>query len=125
MDDHLSDGGHLSIDLKWSHADALLFSHDATALTSRTDLGVLLCKVRLPSAIIYYPHLRCVHSPLQLRCGKLQWSYFRLCADYCITVLRGCELEVQCVALSCGSNRYIGNAAALQQTMNATLHKSY
>ena len=46
--------------------------------------------------------LSCIHSPLQLRCGKLQWSYFRLCADYCIAVLHESEHEVQCVALSCG-----------------------
>ena len=48
------------------------------------------------------PVLRYVHSPLQLRCDKLQSSYFRLCADYCIAVLQGSKHEVQCVALSCG-----------------------
>ncbi len=46
-------------------------------------------------------HLSCVHSPLQLRCGKLQWSYFRLWADYCILILQRSELEVQCIAMSC------------------------
>ncbi len=61
--------------------------------------------------------LKLVHSLLHLRCSKLQWSYFRLCADYCIAVLQGRELEVQCVTWSCG--RYIGTAAVLQYTMNA------
>ncbi len=70
-------------------------------------------------------YLSCVHSPLQLLWDKLQWSYFRLSADYCIAVLEGSELEVQWVTLCCGgfiSNRYIGNAATLQQTMNAPLN---
>ena len=46
--------------------------------------------------------LSCIHSPLHLRCVTVQWSYFRLCADYRIAVLQGSELEVQCVALSRG-----------------------
>ena len=58
-----------------------------------------------PIAYLIHQYLRfsrCVHSPLQLRCGKLQWTYFRLCADFCIAVLQGSEFEMQCVALSCG-----------------------
>ena len=41
--------------------------------------------------------LRCIHSPLQLCCGKFQWSYFR----FCIAILWGSELEVPWVVLSC------------------------
>ena len=33
---------------------------------------------------VYNNELSCVHSPLQLRCGKFKWSYFRFCTDYYI-----------------------------------------
>ncbi len=56
--------------------------------------------------------LSCLHSPLQLRCGKLQWLYFHLCDDYCIAVLQGSELAVQCVTLSCG--RYVIDTSVTQ-----------
>ncbi len=35
-----------------------------------------------------FTSLSCVHSPLQLRCSKLQCPKCRLCADYCIAVLQ-------------------------------------
>ncbi len=54
-----------------------------------------LC-ICLEDSAIY--DISCVRSALKPRCGKLLLSHFRLCADYCIAVLQGSELEVQCIA---------------------------
>ncbi len=82
----------------WSQPDALSYF---------TVTVLVLCSVLLPGSSCaasqkYLKHLRCVHNPLQLCCGNLQWSYFHRCPYYCIAVLQESEPEVHCVALSCG-----------------------